>query len=575
MLISARLKGDNLYGIVKDITDRKKKEFELIRKRNQLREQNKEMSNFSNILEITSSSMDFHVTLNKLLSFINQIFNSDCIIGYDYNKDAGLFVPAHQHNLTEEGIAYFLSSNLSASESESITENKKICFIEDVDKTRLLMRNSSLSRLLQHLNIKSMVTLPKIFKGEVGAIIISLFSSKKKFGMKERDTISRLHNHIQASYISSQNTKLLLNNSFEQSQQLEIMKAMTKIDEVILTSSNKAEIIYGAISLFSGAIKNDIVEIMEISNNSLKLIARCVENRTQAIKELFKTTEIGSYPNIAFKIPTYIPDLSHENILGNYENRFLIKGYKTLLLIPLLSRGDLKGLIAIGSKRASSFLPQHCYIAQRLANQLSIALTDMELVKETEDMLFGIVDSLVTALDAKSPWTHGHSRRVGEVAVEIGKALMLDQKQISELQLAGLFHDIGKIGTYDVILNKPGKLSADEVKLVKNHPGKTHEILSPIKKMKNVSEAAMHHHEKWDGSGYPDGLAGDNIPYLSRILTLADAYDAMSSARPYRKALSKDQIVTEITNEAGTQFDPDIAEVFINILERKRGLKAA
>lgn len=197
-------------------------------------------------------------------------------------------------------------------------------------------------------------------------------------------------------------------------------------------------------------------------------------------------------------------------------------------------------------------------------------MTEIKQAKEDlEDLLINTITSLVSAIDAKSPWTKGHSERVTYYARKIGSELGLSEKEIETLTLAGLLHDIGKLGTYDAVLDKPDKLTAEEFELVKKHPVKGIAILSPIKQLKDIIPIIRHHHEKYDGKGYPDGLKGEEIPLSARILCAADSFDAMTAKRPYKAAREMKDAKEELKRCAGIHFDPDVVEAFITALEKE------
>ena len=175
-------------------------------------------------------------------------------------------------------------------------------------------------------------------------------------------------------------------------------------------------------------------------------------------------------------------------------------------------------------------------------------------------------ESLSSAIDAKSPWTAGHSERVTKYALQIGKEMGLSEKELKDLELAGLLHDVGKIGTYESILDKPGKLTDEERAIMRQHPAKGAEILAPIKQWKDIIPGVKYHHEFYDGTGYPEGLKGEAIPLHARILTVADTVDAMGADRPYREGRAMDVIIAELKRCSGTQFDPKVAEAFLKFV---------
>lgn len=199
-----------------------------------------------------------------------------------------------------------------------------------------------------------------------------------------------------------------------------------------------------------------------------------------------------------------------------------------------------------------------------LIKTINTELTDT--YQKLEQSYMESIQTLRYTVEAKDVYTRGHSDRVSEYGVLIGKALNLSQKDIRDLQIGGLFHDIGKIGVPDSILLKTDKLTDNEYSEIKNHPTIGAHILSTATIFQDLIPIVKYHHERYDGNGYPSNLKGEAIPYLARITALADTFDAMTSKRTYREALSIDVVKAEITKCKGTQFDPAIADVFLDIL---------
>ena len=189
-----------------------------------------------------------------------------------------------------------------------------------------------------------------------------------------------------------------------------------------------------------------------------------------------------------------------------------------------------------------------------------------ETNEKLEQAYLESVQTLRYTVEAKDTYTRGHSDRVSEFSVLIGRKLGLPEEQLKILRIGGLFHDIGKIGIPDSILQKEAKLTDDEYSEIKNHPSIGAHILGAASIFKDIIPIVKHHHERYDGRGYPSGLAGEDIPYLARITAVADTFDAMTSKRSYRDALDLQYVKDEFERCKGTQFDPQIAEVFINIL---------
>ena len=189
--------------------------------------------------------------------------------------------------------------------------------------------------------------------------------------------------------------------------------------------------------------------------------------------------------------------------------------------------------------------------------------------EELEKAYLEIVETLRYAVEAKDTYTRGHSDRVSAYSVLIGEKLGLPEDQIKTLKIGGLFHDIGKIGIPDSILLKESKLTDDEYSQIKNHPSIGAHILSSVSYFKDMIPIVKHHHEKYDGNGYPSKLKGEDIPYLARIAAVADSFDAMTSRRSYRDSMDLSIVIAEIERCRGTQFDPEIADAFLDILKNE------
>ena len=174
-----------------------------------------------------------------------------------------------------------------------------------------------------------------------------------------------------------------------------------------------------------------------------------------------------------------------------------------------------------------------------------------------------IIESMVAALDAKDIYTAGHSTRVGDMSHELGVHLGIKDEELEILHIAGHLHDIGKIGVPDSVLNKIGKLDLHEWELMKKHPEIGYNILSKVKSLEDISKIVLHHHERWDGKGYPKGLCKEEIPLGSRIIAVCDSIDAMRSNRPYRKLISDQECYNEIIKNKGIMYDPKIVDCII------------
>ena len=239
------------------------------------------------------------------------------------------------------------------------------------------------------------------------------------------------------------------------------------------------------------------------------------------------------------------------------------KNMRSILVLPLFLNKILKGTIALGFKDDKDYPQEDLDHARQIADQVTVALSNSTLVKELEKLNLGTLEALARTVDAKSTWTAGHSERVTSLSVKIGKILGLDEKQIDTLRRGAFLHDIGKIGTPLSILDKPGRLTDEEFEKVKEHPVIGARILEPIEAYADVLPMVLQHHERYNGEGYPYGIAGEDISLSARILAVADVFDAVVSDRPYRHGWIEEKAVNMITKEAGTHFDPKVVDAFL------------
>ncbi len=207
-----------------------------------------------------------------------------------------------------------------------------------------------------------------------------------------------------------------------------------------------------------------------------------------------------------------------------------------------------------------------------MAEQVAMVIANTDLYRELESFVISMVKSLVYAIEAKDIYTRGHSERVSRFSMRLGEELGLTAEEKKVLQWAAVLHDIGKIGIPESILNKPGPLDEDEYREVKDHPLKGDTILEPLAQLSGSLPGILHHHERWDGKGYPEGLKGERIPLPSRIIAVADTFDAITSDRAYRKAKTPAQALAVLEQVAGSQLDPRLVRVFRKVLQQDPSL---
>jgi putative nucleotidyltransferase with HDIG domain len=240
-----------------------------------------------------------------------------------------------------------------------------------------------------------------------------------------------------------------------------------------------------------------------------------------------------------------------------------------MLAVPLMRQDHVLGCLFGIDKLSNEFDSVDSKLLSSIANESAIYLENAMLFEDVHGLMMGLLHSLTSAVDAKDAYTCGHSERVALLSRLLAKEAGFPNALVERVYMAGLLHDVGKIGVPEAVLQKTGRLTDEEFSQIKKHPEIGARILRDIKQVEDIIPGVMHHHERYDGKGYPSGLSGENIPLFGRLICLADCFDAMTSSRTYRKALPLEVALTEIRRCSGTQFDPGLTDFFLNIGEQR------
>lgn len=252
------------------------------------------------------------------------------------------------------------------------------------------------------------------------------------------------------------------------------------------------------------------------------------------------------------------------------DGRYTDKTVLNLIAAPVMAAEEVIGvLVAVNDNEMRTFVGSDLVWVKSICSEIGAAIEKIRLYKNVHKLFLSSIEVLAAAIDGKDPYTHGHSRRVTMYSMVIGKEMKLDNQTLEEIRLSALLHDIGKIAIPESILMKPTRLTDSEWNTLKQHPQKGVNMLEPVEEFAPLFGGIKHHHEHYNGKGYPDGLKGENIPLIARIISVADSYDAMTSKRVYRNAMTEDEALNEIIRCKGIQFDPEIAEIFIEVYKKK------
>ncbi|MFZ5571126.1 MAG: HD domain-containing phosphohydrolase [Thermodesulfobacteriota bacterium] len=348
--------------------------------------------------------------------------------------------------------------------------------------------------------------------------------------------------------------------------QFRALTAIGEIDRMILSSLETDRIIEIVLTRMQEIIPCQSVMVCLLEGFPVKMIRYRMDGRLN--KEGFPVSPadlriVGSRSDHLIldkhgEIPPFLfPALDH--------------GADSVLIFPVFLQGNLTGLIVIGVQSGKEFSASDIDEARQMADHVAIALSKAELINELDRHNWGTMMALARTVDAKSPWTAGHSERVTDLALKIARKLGVPATEIDILHRACLLHDIGKVGIPLAILDKEELLSEEEFEKIKEHPRSGARILEPIGSYEKVIPIVIQHHERYDGSGYPFGYAGPAINHGARILAVADVYDSLFNNRPYRKGWPQTEVIQYIRQQAGIHFDPDVVRAFLEVIDGDRG----
>ena len=378
--------------------------------------------------------------------------------------------------------------------------------------------------------------------------------------------------------ITSQDELEELGNAFNQMSiqlhdQFYTLETNAQITRSVLSSLNTESILDNAISHMTDCFSCEAVAIGLFKSQQTDEID-CYISGPQAEKGL-KGIRCKLSPPDLKKLHAAADFLivKQDHHLPDYLSILKGNGISIYLVLPIILETGLSAILMMAYRHPGA-LNKDCIRGRQIADQMAVALSNSRLMERLDKLNWGALKALARAVDAKSSWTAGHSERVTQLTMNLAEVLIDDPRERENLHRAALLHDIGKLGIQAAIIDKPGSLSDEEYKKIKSHPEIGARILEPIEEYKPLIPIVIQHHERFDGGGYPNGLAGNEIHLGARILTVADVFDSMISDRPYREGMPFEKVMEIMREERGRQFDPRVVDALINIIYRKR-LKAA
>jgi putative nucleotidyltransferase with HDIG domain/PAS domain S-box-containing protein len=521
------------------------------------------------IADATAHTTDIDKLLHEVMHCGHEIMKCDVCLSYLWNEEAKAFRPSQQYGLPHELIPLFMTEPM----------DEKIEFIKKVLEKRepLILpspqrgENTGEGKLFPYLpDVKIVAAIPLLGREEPLGIIIGIYKGEIEITEREGKIMRGISHQVSTALEEAKLYRESIDRAIELSHKIETIQVMHEIDRNILSTLGMQEIMETAVRLISRVIPScERATVVLVDKGRQGFIYTAGFGTTVVPKGAFVPFEDTSAAEVVKTERTqYIADMRGVKRHLSLEERLLKEGFLSHIRTPLIVKGDVAAVLSIGSKSPSAFTPDNLSTLEKIASQIGVALENARLVTDLDELFMGTVRALSSAIDAKSPWTRGHSERVTQYALSIAREMGMEEMALNDIELAGLLHDVGKIGTYESILDKPGRLTDAELKVMRQHPVKGAEILAPIKQMQKLIPAIKYHHEFYDGNGYPDGVRGEEIPLYARILAVADTVDAMHAERPYRKGRSADVIVEELKRCSGTQFDPNVVEAFLKTIAK-------
>lgn len=361
--------------------------------------------------------------------------------------------------------------------------------------------------------------------------------------------------------------------------QFQALTAVAEIDRAILSALHTEKIVETVLTRMRDVFSCDGVSMTLIDSKETSMAHTYVEDDTESQR---RGETVGPSPDEVQRLNDNREHLiiERDEHPPGYLEHLANNGMKSFLVLPIFLQERLSGIMTLGYTDSPPRSPDetmsfssevHEILAQarQLADQVAVALSNAHLIEELDQLNWGTLTALARAVDAKSPWTAGHSERVTDMTLEIGTAVGLTPKELDTLRRGALLHDVGKIGVSAAILDKPGKLTDEEYENVKRHPSTGARILEPISAYAEIIPIVLQHHEQFGGRGYPHGLAGETICLGARIVAVADVFDALVSERPYRSGWEKKRAIEFIKEGAASQFDPEIVKAFLEVIGKE------
>ncbi len=522
--------------------------------RKEKRQRTVEMTTLSSFATLFDSTLKENTIFENLMQAVSRTINCDVVTVFAFETDREYLSVAAAYNMNEMETSIRIPGEYGL--VGTVLEKGAPLVVEDTDQ------EPRFRQLLETRRIRSAIYAPMKWREETYGVITVGSLHRNAFGPYDLNLLNALA--IQAS-VAVHNARLYV----DLEDRIGELHAIFEIDKAITSAVDLDTVLQQIVQMSIGLFDAKISSLMLLDEDSQELVMAAAHGMSE---EYIHKGNIKVGESIAGRVitegrPIHVPDITNDprHVFSvNARN----EGLTSLLSVPLSLKDKVIGVLNIYTNEQHNFTPHEINLFTSLASQAAIAIENARLFESLEEIYLDVITALASAIDARDSYTHGHSHRVTEYAVLIAEEMGLTPEEIDIIRNASILHDVGKIGIKEEILKKPGKLTEDETLEMQYHPFIGTRILQSVKLLEPVLPLVYHHQEKYDGSGYPEGLSGEDIPLGARIIGVCDAFEAMTSDRPYRKALPVEKAMAELRNEAGRQFDPDVVDLFFRLAER-------
>lgn len=512
-----------------------------------------ELTALSGFATVFDSSLQEDKVYGNLANAVARSLSPEAVIVFGFeNQGSHLVVEASQGvSLTEANLSIPVDYGLIG----DVVSARDTVLVENTDD------EPEYRQLLESRRIRSAIYAPLKWREEIYGVVFA--GCEVKYGFTENDLNLLAALAVQAA-LAIHNSRLYQ----DLGSRIGELQAIFEIDKAITSAIDLETVLQQIVQMSILLIDAKISSIMLLDEDSEELVIAAAHGLSEHYvrKGPVKVGESIAGKVIQTRRPEKVLDI-REDPRHAYSDYAREEGLCSLLSIPLCLKDRVIGVLNIYTEEVHAFTQHEENLFTSLASQAAIAIENARLFESLEEIYIEVITALASAIDARDAYTHGHSTRVTEFAVAIAEKLQLSPAEVDIIRNASILHDVGKIGIKEVILQKPGRLTEEERREMEFHPYIGTKILNSVKLLEPVLPLVYHHHERFDGTGYPDGLRGEEIPLGARIIAVADAFESMTSDRPYRKALPVEEAVAELRRGSGRQFDPRLVKVFMELVD--------